>query len=329
MEIKTVINFIRTHRVAGRHKRYTWLVICISLFLAQAPSPCYSFFNNFGVRPQSLNGAYTALADDSSAVFLNPAGIAQNNKLQASVFYTNLFPDVSEWNMQSGGLATSFATYGNVYFGVGYAGLLVDKGFYKETVTSIPMAYTFFKNETATARLGVSVKFLSIGYGGNIDDYSQGDPVFEKKVTTKFSTDLGALITKKIDYTEFRLGVVGQNLKAADFGIVKKDYLWPEYHLGFGIVVEPHEVDSRILSAIFNRNPKVLFEMTTYKYYNELSAGIEITYEPVSLQLGAGQNSLSFGLSLQLFKSMRIDIGSVFYSEMGSYSPQIAINYEK
>ncbi|MFA5790777.1 MAG: hypothetical protein WC976_07095 [Caldisericia bacterium] len=323
MNLKTIINL----RVAGRIKRYIFMM-CISCSLA-ASLPCYSFsfFDSFGVRPQSLGGAYTALADDASAVFLNPAGIAQSNKLQALIYYTNMFPDVSEWNIQSGGMSTSFATYGNVYFGVGYAGLLIDKGFYKETMTSIPAAYTFFKNENTAAHLGMSVKFLSIGYGSDIEDYSQGDPVFEKKTTTKFSADLGALITRKIEYTEFRFGIAGRNLKEADFGIVKKDVLWPEYHFGLGVVIEPHEVDSRILSAIFNRNPKVLFEMTMYKYYSELSAGIELTYEPVSLQLGAGTNSLSCGLSVQALKYLRVDIGSVFYSEMGSYSPQISLNY--
>ncbi len=67
--------------------------IFITIFLAN--SCLYSAFNNFqsySVRAEGMGYAFTGLADDSSAIFINPAGIWQIKDVRIlSLSYGNPF----------------------------------------------------------------------------------------------------------------------------------------------------------------------------------------------------------------------------------------------
>jgi len=83
--------------------RYRWRVIGF-LFLISGPGSSFSqtintnhdagvesiFSQGVGARALGLGGAYTAVANDASVIYWNPAGIDLLNKKTASIFYSNL-----------------------------------------------------------------------------------------------------------------------------------------------------------------------------------------------------------------------------------------------
>lgn len=70
---------------------------------------------NLGARPMGMGGAFTGLADDVNAIFINPAGIGSLNKESAMV--STRLSEGREYNMIGGVEITPF---GNL--GVGYVG---------------------------------------------------------------------------------------------------------------------------------------------------------------------------------------------------------------
>ena len=100
-------------------------VIIAVLFLAQV---CFaaSFdptMGALGARPLSLGGAFVGLADDTNALFLNPAGLALIDKWSATSMYTKLLETV-DYRMLGG---TYSSEYGN--FGFGYIGTSNPAGY--------------------------------------------------------------------------------------------------------------------------------------------------------------------------------------------------------
>ncbi|MFH1715209.1 MAG: outer membrane protein transport protein [Elusimicrobiota bacterium] len=73
-------------------KKLFSLIVSISLLVSLA-SPVFSggAFVSPGTRANGMGGAYVAIADDETAIFWNPAGLAQleYSGVQASGFYTN------------------------------------------------------------------------------------------------------------------------------------------------------------------------------------------------------------------------------------------------
>ena len=72
-----------------------WLGVCVLLIV-----PTFAFGNGFdiyeqGAKAVGMGGAFTAQADDPSAIFFNPAGILQMEGTQVSVGITPIMPSVT------------------------------------------------------------------------------------------------------------------------------------------------------------------------------------------------------------------------------------------
>lgn len=77
------------------------------LFLIQsAPVSAAGFADTygFGIRAISLGGAFSAVADDYSAAYYNPAGLSQNSGHHLSIEYFYTSPDIEVKNISGGDL---------------------------------------------------------------------------------------------------------------------------------------------------------------------------------------------------------------------------------
>ncbi len=75
-------------------KKLVWLIVLILLF-GFSPK-VYSFVDTYGagIRANSMGGAFTAVADDYSAAYYNPAGLAQSNGHRLSIEYLYCKPSI-------------------------------------------------------------------------------------------------------------------------------------------------------------------------------------------------------------------------------------------
>lgn len=67
--------------------------IIIGLAVLAASMPVWAAFEDLesGVRPQGMGGAFTAVADDPSAIHWNPAGLAAQDRIELVAFYKHLY----------------------------------------------------------------------------------------------------------------------------------------------------------------------------------------------------------------------------------------------
>ena len=101
-------------------------VLCLLFFVTtQVTIPLYGQFDNsgtsvanflkigVGARGQALGGAFTALVDDATALYWNPAGIARTQDYQAVFSHTNWIFDL---DLTFVGLTIPFESYGTLGF---------------------------------------------------------------------------------------------------------------------------------------------------------------------------------------------------------------------
>lgn len=114
---------MKTIRNKHRYLNFFWLFLLLVFPLSSGADEFH--FNNFpvGERPSGLAGAYTALSNDATGLFYNPAGIVRGvNQVTASIYaytkstteYKNVFGNTN-WTKDTGEfLIRSFFLMGRV-----------------------------------------------------------------------------------------------------------------------------------------------------------------------------------------------------------------------
>ncbi len=87
-------------------KRLLIILICLVGMAPQAWASGLADTYGFGSRPIALGGAFTAVADDYSAAYYNPAGLAQNTGSSMTLDFIYASPDIEVKNMIGQDLVT-------------------------------------------------------------------------------------------------------------------------------------------------------------------------------------------------------------------------------
>lgn len=144
-----------------------------------------------GARPMAMAGAFTSISDDGSAVFWNPAGLAQIDRLHVQFLYNNLYFDQASYSCVS--VAYPFYKFpdsrSKTTFGFGWAGMnsgSIDRrdigGHKLGTFTEgrnaflFPVAYDFV---TDMGRLALGARYIYFnhdfaGYSANGSEFDLG-----------------------------------------------------------------------------------------------------------------------------------------------------------
>ena len=146
--IKTAMRAMRKFHAS----RYAIHVLVSILLLFQ--SEVDAAFENVGVvaRPMGMGGTYAALADDTSAMIWNPAGLAKMNESEIGLNYTELYGLVSY----------SFVAWAHPLqtgrtFGIGLSSSSDPDGLYQELIFGISVAEEIVRN----FYIGLNIKYLS------------------------------------------------------------------------------------------------------------------------------------------------------------------------
>ena len=179
------------------------------LCLLAAAGPARAAFEDlgFGARGPGMGDAFTAVADDVSAAYYNPAGLSnlERTKIMAShaLFHTGL-SDGSSLGMSGLAFATPISNGRNGTVGVLWQQFSLS-GVYSEQTGQLSWGYRFAKESPYEKfSLGASVKYLSHGFTRLDETYNavrddilqQGDtdPVLAgAKTRSALDADVGAL----------------------------------------------------------------------------------------------------------------------------------------
>lgn len=253
----------------------------------------YSQFEliDIGAKPISMGGAFTSLANNSNAVYYNPAGISQLPFREVSIFY-------------------SPAPFGLKELANGSVNFVQPTKFGAFGLSAKTYGFELYKEITATLTYANNYN-RKIYYGANINYYNLKIQNYGSAST--FGIDIGAMAY----LTDFlRWGFSAFNLNRPSIG-TQKDKLPQVYRTGLSI--QPRTDLNFVLDV----------EKDT-RYTASVKAGIEYTmYDMINLRAGIGTEPTKFsggvGFCYSLFE---IDYGFYNHQDLGlTHQGTITINF--
>ncbi len=211
-------------------------ILALALAALAAARPASAAFEDlgFGARAPGMGDAFTAVADDVSSVYYNPAGLADLERPKAlashSILYSGL-SDGSSLGLSAGAFSTPLASGRGGTLGALWQQFSLS-GIYYERTMQVSWGYRFPKRtKYEKLSVGASVKYLSHGFTRLDETYnavenavSQNgatDPVLAgQNSATGLDADLGALYRLNKRWT---LGAALQNALQADVGFSDAD----------------------------------------------------------------------------------------------------------
>ncbi|RKX70395.1 hypothetical protein DRP43_03385 [candidate division TA06 bacterium] len=203
----------------------TRFILLISLFLLLTSSLFANFIGmNWGARPMAMGEAYVALADDPSAVFWNPAGLAKISQYSLVASHQNLYGVQDLYNEM---VAVSIPLP-KVRTGFGWTQINLLNEYSEQVISLSGASIIWIKN--FPIRFGVSLKNTSANVSGysNIDCPSTG--FIGVDIPGKFDMDIGLLANpgKKLS-----VGFSVRNLIERTFSFINsEDKIARNYALG-------------------------------------------------------------------------------------------------
>lgn len=294
-----------------------------------------------GARAVSLAGAYTAVANDVTALQWNPAGIASLNRISAAYINANLYADIKH---QFVGVVVPVGLNNFFGFSLNY----VDIGKIEKTTVDSPEGTgLFFENYNMAAGISYSRMLTDRVTFGATGRWVQ-EQIWEQKATG-FSADIGIIFSPNVsglkigmsitnfgpDMTmdngplttfsyEPRDGMDGVGNRDLDAQFQVEQYPLPiSFQLGAAV-----DVMGANSSFVANRSNRIsmIFEVND-SFDNEMRAKYGMEYEwrrILALRAGYKQNydlaTFSFGGGLKIpvrGMDLRFDYGMADYGDLG------------
>jgi LysM repeat protein len=274
------------------------LMLCLLLLLVAAAPRLYGAFEDdtAGARMKGLAGVGCA-ADDSEAVFGQPAGLAVLKNTDAGFSYGKLFTGLSDQSDLSGGIFTlGIPLSKNSGAGFAYKNIALRDAYSEQTA-----AAAFGFRPYRFMAVGATVKYLGISYG--TDDYTRIDPVFvSRQGKNALDADAGLLLffSPSVSFSYSRRNLIG-----ADIGIDEQAPLAAQDRFGLAYREESFLMaaeyvqegqDNRILSGMEKTLARGLFSL-------RLGAGwgtSDFRKITTGLRVNAGQFSLDYAFDFPL-----------------------------
>lgn len=172
-------------------------------------------FLSIGVGPKanSMGGAFTSLANDATAMYWNPAGLASISEVQTIFTYTNMFADI---NLNYVGVvlpAVGIGTFGFSVTALNMGEMEVTTEYYPEgtgekfTAGSYAFGLSFARNVTDNFAVGFNIKYIT----ENI--YNSSANGFGFDIGTVFNTPFyGIKLASSISNYGSKMKMSGQDL---------------------------------------------------------------------------------------------------------------------
>ncbi|MEK7395451.1 MAG: PorV/PorQ family protein [Candidatus Poribacteria bacterium] len=296
----------------------TILILCINTYGAVADGGDAGAFlkNGIGVRSISMGKAFVAVADDSSAGYWNPAGLAKLNHPEISFMYSNPmnFDILGSGGVEGVGYHTLSMAYPTrlgsmgfnlAYLSVGDISVVKDAtGPTGETFQDkeLGVIASYANNITEKMQIGLNLKFVrqslmdKTGSGMGLDIGGLYEPMYN----LTFGIMLNDIVSPKIKLIENSYAIprklsaglsykIMNDMVLTSASIDKAGGRSPNFHIG----AEVHPVKDLALRAGYTTDT------------GELSAGIGVRISIIQLDYGFGLLSLGSTHRLSFTMALR------------------------
>jgi hypothetical protein len=191
---------------------YLALMICLFISVGAAGAATVGVTDDplvigGGARPLGMGRAFAALASDSDAVFVNPAGAASLKEPQAMAMFTNLLGGTVYYSEYCGALPSDFGSIsiGFIDTGTSIASGDVNIDYYDSLLAfNYASALSRFFQYGDNVLCGISLKIFNRGFTGGLNQSSSG-----------FSSDFGV---KYVASPYLNFALVRQNFLPVSLG---------------------------------------------------------------------------------------------------------------
>lgn len=256
--------------------------------------------NGFGARASALGNSFTAISNDASAIFYNPAGLSSLNGIQVLGMYSNLFGSIEGLNYGNLGVTKGFE-FGTMGLGIIYSSV---SDIPYVTSVSGPSGDVFSDNEMAVL-LSYSKKVtdnLQIGINGKFIRHSIAD--FE---SSGFGFDVALLTTFN---EKLKAGLMIQDAIGAKIKLNGREDTYIS-KFKFGLAYNPISVLTISPEIMVTGNKKMLFsigsEYNVYKNMIKLRGGYNTVQDAPSFGVGLKYSQINLDYSY----SKNGDLGNV------------------
>jgi hypothetical protein len=195
--------------------------------LVAAPVRAQQVFESVGSRALGMGGAFVAVADDGSAAFWNPAGLALSPRGSVTAEWVRFQTGSRDQPPAPGPTdrTASFASFGSSNFSLSYASLqgtdlvATSSGTMAELLKTTQYGATVLQSVAHGVILGSTLKLVrgfaaseaAVGTTGS-NALSQVSSL-QGQTVTRFDFDVGLMV----DMKQVRLGLTGKNLEEPSF----------------------------------------------------------------------------------------------------------------
>ncbi|MBI4424136.1 MAG: type IX secretion system membrane protein PorP/SprF [Elusimicrobia bacterium] len=239
-------------------------------------------------RAAAMGGASLATPDDSTAMFLNVAGLGRLEAPEAYMMASKLYAGLDgvaslSKSFMTAGVPTRHGSFGLAIGEFKAAGLMAERTF----------AVGFARSLGQRLRLGVAGKLLHHGFSPEGDPLAQNDPVFSGGTSkSAFALDLGlmASLTRNLE-----LGFAVRNLNSPDVGLATEDRVPREFRGGLALGFDSVGIKATGELAMRNSPGFGLASSIAPMFGLEKS----LLQGLVSFRVGGGPNDLAGGVGLR------------------------------
>lgn len=272
-----------------------------------------------GARASALSGAFSTLANNSEAVFWNPAGLASVTNFDASFGYIDWFMDVKHYSFAAAyslgdmgtlGFQAVLADVGDIEVTrvdqLGFVNGVYNPGLTGEIIrpNSMVIGFSYAKKVTDKFAFGITAKYV------------HEDLVYEKAGALVFD---GGLTFN----TGFRSIVIGAAIRhfGQEVKFIDKSYPLPQtFNIGISsYLISPD--DPLITSLGSDQTLLLSYDMIQPRDYDQMhSMGLEYGFKDMIFVRGgytfnSDQEGVSAGIGLK-FKNYRVDYS---FNDQGTY----------
>jgi hypothetical protein len=205
------------------------LVVLPGLLGGASPALAQQGFESVGTRAQGMAGAFVAVADDATAVYWNPAGLATGGPLGMTIGWNRLRSGNQKGPLVAGATAqsSSFTSVGTWPIGVFYGKLqttVLTQGAAGEsravTLQTTQMGATILQSVVPGVVVGSTLKYVrGFQASGPSSGLTAGDALDAGAKLTghrsgAFDLDIGVMVNLE----RVRVGVTTRNLREPRFG---------------------------------------------------------------------------------------------------------------
>jgi hypothetical protein len=197
---------------------FIFIFLAGSAFSAELPAAPDPASAAYGARPLGMGGAFTSLANDTNAIFTNPAGLGVIEDWSVTSMSTQLLRKV---NCQ---LAGGSVKLGPGTFGIGYIGTSAPAGYKYDgdgnLISSKPISYN---SSVILLSYGVSLSNIiksgkgmgNVAIGGSVKAISKGFSELEKANASGTSMDIGLIMRPNKSIFSFGASInnIGSSIK--------------------------------------------------------------------------------------------------------------------